>query len=86
MQVLGLPQWLAWPGFLWLALMFYLLIALAILEIPRLAIALRRTSPRKPRFQVFDAPGDMCHFRFVQHSFFFQLQYFILQAGNALVT
>ncbi|GAA2587039.1 metallophosphoesterase [Dactylosporangium fulvum] len=29
---------LAWPGFLWLALMFYLLVTLAILEVPRLAL------------------------------------------------
>jgi predicted MPP superfamily phosphohydrolase len=31
-------QWLAWPGFLWLALMFYLFVTLVILEIPRLLI------------------------------------------------
>ncbi|WP_426508920.1 metallophosphoesterase [Dactylosporangium sp. McL0621] len=30
----------AWPGFLWLALMFYLLVTLLILEVPRLAIRL----------------------------------------------
>ncbi|GAA3449298.1 metallophosphoesterase [Dactylosporangium matsuzakiense] len=30
----------AWPGYLWLALMFYLLVTLALLEIPRLAIRL----------------------------------------------
>nr|BFE64370.1 metallophosphoesterase [Dactylosporangium thailandense] len=37
----------AWPGFLWLALMFYLLVTLLILEIPRLAIRLwqRRSAP-----------------------------------------
>jgi predicted MPP superfamily phosphohydrolase len=37
----------AWPGFLWLALMFYLLVTLLILEIPRLAIRLwqRRGTP-----------------------------------------
>ncbi|MFC4998632.1 metallophosphoesterase [Dactylosporangium cerinum] len=29
---------LAWPGFLWLALMFYLLVTLALLELPRLAL------------------------------------------------
>lgn len=34
----------AWPGFLWLALMFYLLVTLAVLELPRLA--LRRWSRR----------------------------------------
>ncbi|MGA5701899.1 metallophosphoesterase [Peterkaempfera bronchialis] len=29
--------WLAWPGFLWMALLFYLFLALAVLELPRLA-------------------------------------------------
>ncbi|MEV6160096.1 metallophosphoesterase [Nonomuraea sp. NPDC052129] len=29
-------QWLAWPGYLWIAIMFYLVIALVLLEIPRL--------------------------------------------------
>ncbi|MER7002979.1 metallophosphoesterase [Dactylosporangium sp. NPDC000555] len=36
----------AWPGFLWLALMFYLLVTLAILEIPRLALVLWRRRSR----------------------------------------
>ncbi|MGI5146562.1 metallophosphoesterase [Plantactinospora sp. CA-294935] len=38
--------WLAWPGYLWLAVMFYLLVLLAVLEIPMLAarLALRRRS------------------------------------------
>jgi uncharacterized protein len=34
----GYVEWLAWPGYLWLALMFYLLITLIVLEIPRLVI------------------------------------------------
>ncbi|MEU8332394.1 metallophosphoesterase [Micromonospora sp. NPDC048839] len=36
--------WLAWPGYLWLALMFYLLVVLAVLEVPMLVtrLALRR--------------------------------------------
>jgi len=34
----GHVQWLAWPGYLWLAVMFYLLVTLAVLEIPRLVI------------------------------------------------
>lgn len=29
-------QWLAWPGYLWIAIMFYLVIFLILLEIPRL--------------------------------------------------
>nr|WP_305788640.1 metallophosphoesterase [Actinoplanes lichenis] len=36
----GHVKWLAWPGYLWLAVMFYLLVMLAVVEIPRLAIAL----------------------------------------------
>ncbi|MEV4345354.1 metallophosphoesterase [Actinoplanes sp. NPDC049596] len=46
----GAVPWLAWPGYLWIALMFYLLVTLAILEIPRLAILLvwRRQMPAKP--------------------------------------
>ena len=32
--------WLAWPGYLWVALMFYLLVTLVVLEIPRLALVL----------------------------------------------
>jgi len=31
-------RWLAWPGYLWLALFFYLLLALLVLELPRLAL------------------------------------------------
>ena len=38
----GLPlreqRWLAWPGYLWLALMFYLVVVLLLLEVPRLAL------------------------------------------------
>ncbi|PXY31349.1 metallophosphoesterase [Prauserella muralis] len=33
-----LAQWFAWPGYLWLALFFYLLLGLLILELPRLAL------------------------------------------------
>jgi predicted MPP superfamily phosphohydrolase len=36
----GHVEWLAWPGYLWLALMFYLFVILLVLEVPRLAIAL----------------------------------------------
>jgi predicted MPP superfamily phosphohydrolase len=36
----GYAAWLAWPGYLWLALMFYLLVTLVVLEIPRLAVNL----------------------------------------------
>jgi predicted MPP superfamily phosphohydrolase len=40
----GKVDWIAWPGYLWIALMFYLLVVLAVLEIPRLAISLRLRS------------------------------------------
>jgi predicted MPP superfamily phosphohydrolase len=36
----GHLKWLAWPGYLWLALMFYLFVILIVLEVPRLAITL----------------------------------------------
>ncbi|MEU4243026.1 metallophosphoesterase [Actinoplanes sp. NPDC026619] len=36
----GHAEWLGWPGYLWLALMFYLLVALISLEIPRAAVLL----------------------------------------------
>jgi predicted MPP superfamily phosphohydrolase len=32
--------WLAWPGYVWIGLMFYLLVALVPLEVPRLALLL----------------------------------------------
>jgi predicted MPP superfamily phosphohydrolase len=32
----GYFQWLSWPGYLWVAVMFYLLVTLLVLEIPRL--------------------------------------------------
>lgn len=34
-------RWLAWPGYLWLAMVLYLTLALLVLEIPRLVIRLR---------------------------------------------
>ncbi|ASW57272.1 metallophosphoesterase [Plantactinospora sp. KBS50] len=41
--------WLAWPGYLWLALMFYLMLVLLALELPALLarLALRRAARRK---------------------------------------
>lgn len=44
-------DWLAWPGYLWLAVMFYLLVALVALELPMLAARLvlrRRISADNP--------------------------------------
>ncbi|MGW2146821.1 metallophosphoesterase [Nonomuraea bangladeshensis] len=41
--------WLAWPGYLWLAMLFYLFVFLAVLEIPRAvaAVWLRRAERRR---------------------------------------
>ncbi|SDJ94495.1 metallophosphoesterase [Nonomuraea jiangxiensis] len=41
---LGVAHWLAWPGFVWLALLFYLVVFLVVLEIPRAVagVVLRR--------------------------------------------
>ncbi|MEV1286725.1 metallophosphoesterase [Micromonospora sp. NPDC049679] len=46
----GWLAWLAWPGYLWLAAMFYLLVILAVLELPLLParIALRRRATTVP--------------------------------------
>jgi predicted MPP superfamily phosphohydrolase len=54
----GHVQWLAWPGYLWLALMFYLLVALIVIEIPRLAIALwlRHTAITKNQQNITKIP------------------------------
>lgn len=44
--------WLAWPGYVWLGLMFYLLVTLVPLEVPRLALVLlwvRRTRTSKAK-------------------------------------
>jgi predicted MPP superfamily phosphohydrolase len=48
----GYIEWLAWPGYLWLAVMFYLLVALVVLEIPRLIVSLIWRFGRRP------APAD----------------------------
>jgi predicted MPP superfamily phosphohydrolase len=36
----GHLRWLAWPGYVWIGLMFYLLVTLVVLEVPRLALLL----------------------------------------------
>ena len=43
----GHAEWLAWPGYMWLALMFYLLVTLLPLEIPRAAVLLLWRSRRR---------------------------------------
>ncbi|MCU7722131.1 metallophosphoesterase [Actinoplanes sp. KI2] len=43
----GYAEWLAWPGYLWLALMFYLLVTLVLLEVLRAAVLLLWRSRRR---------------------------------------
>ncbi|GLZ38334.1 metallophosphoesterase [Actinokineospora sp. NBRC 105648] len=47
-RVVGVPNsgWFAWPGYLWLAVFFYLLLILAVLELPRLALRKWLRAPR----------------------------------------
>ena len=40
--------WQAWPGYLWLALMFYLLVTLLLLEVPRLVMLVLWRIRRRP--------------------------------------
>jgi predicted MPP superfamily phosphohydrolase len=56
----GYLEWLAWPGYLWLALMFYLFVTLVVLEIPRLAISLwiRATSESTARSKALTPAAD----------------------------
>ncbi|WP_255657821.1 metallophosphoesterase [Actinoplanes sp. L3-i22] len=53
----GYVEWLAWPGYLWIALMFYLLISLAVLEIPRLALRLLWVGKRRTE-EIAEALSD----------------------------
>ena len=46
-------HWLAWPGFMWIAIMFYLLVFLVVLEIPRALARLAIGRVRRVR-----VPGD----------------------------
>jgi predicted MPP superfamily phosphohydrolase len=48
----------AWPGFLWLALMFYLLVTLALLELPRLAVRLWWRRAPKTVLAMSSAPAE----------------------------
>ncbi|GAB2962637.1 metallophosphoesterase [Nonomuraea fastidiosa] len=48
---LGIESWIAWAGYVWLAVMFYLVIILAVLEIPRAIVGTvlrRRVASRAP--------------------------------------
>ncbi|WP_043615268.1 metallophosphoesterase [Nonomuraea candida] len=45
---MGLESWLAWPGYIWLAVMFYLVLLLLVLELPRAVVsALLRANERR---------------------------------------
>ena len=43
----GRAGWLAWPGYLWLGLMFYLFVILLVAEVPRLLITVGTRRPRR---------------------------------------
>ncbi|WP_199430036.1 metallophosphoesterase [Qaidamihabitans albus] len=49
----AISQWFAWPGYLWLAMSFYLLLVLLVLELPRLAL---RRWARRPRDEDTEPP------------------------------
>ncbi|MEV6598962.1 metallophosphoesterase [Actinoplanes sp. NPDC051346] len=53
----GYAKWLAWPGYLWVALMFYLLVVLTALEIPRLVANLWLRSKAAPGVREAAARG-----------------------------
>jgi predicted MPP superfamily phosphohydrolase len=47
---MGLESWVAWPGYIWLAVMFYLVVILVVLEVPRaVAAAFLRRAERRER-------------------------------------
>ncbi|MFI1992407.1 metallophosphoesterase [Actinoplanes sp. NPDC020271] len=59
----GHLKWLAWPGYLWIALLFYLLVSLIVLEIPRLVLRLSwaargRNDPRAEAPQGRDTAAE----------------------------
>ncbi|MGW4958961.1 metallophosphoesterase [Nonomuraea sp. NPDC004186] len=51
-------HWLAWPGYVWLALMFYLIVFLVVLEAPRAvaALVLRRASRKAVTLEAAPVP------------------------------
>jgi uncharacterized protein len=53
----GSATWLAWPGYLWIALMFYLLVTLIVLEVPRLVIGLTDRARRTTKQPVATRTG-----------------------------
>lgn len=55
----GVAEWLAWPGYLWLALWFYLLLAFATLELPRYIVRRRyaKEAPAAEPAPVTDVPA-----------------------------
>jgi predicted MPP superfamily phosphohydrolase len=55
----GEVEWLAWPGYLWLALMFYLFVVLLVLEVPRLIATLLMRASRRTEKVAPIAVGPM---------------------------
>jgi uncharacterized protein len=53
----GAVRWIAWPGYVWIGLMFYLILALALLELVRLTIHLTRRRPATPADRAATHPG-----------------------------
>ncbi|MEU4692001.1 metallophosphoesterase [Actinoplanes sp. NPDC023714] len=53
----GYVQWLGPPGYLWVAVMFYLMVTLAVLEVPRWVIARRRRASPRTRGEA-EAPAS----------------------------
>ncbi|SFF79272.1 hypothetical protein SAMN05421541_12250 [Actinoplanes philippinensis] len=55
----GYFTWLSWPGYLWIAVMFYLLVVLAVLEIPRLLLMRLWAGSRRTTVKSPTATGDV---------------------------
>ena len=53
----GVAEWLAWPGYLWLGLLFYLLLFLGALELPRLVLVRRARRDEPAPVEDSPAPG-----------------------------
>ncbi|MDR6324418.1 putative MPP superfamily phosphohydrolase [Actinoplanes couchii] len=53
----GYFKWLSWPGYLWIAVMFYLLVTLAVMEIPRLLVDRLWVRDRKPAGKAAETKG-----------------------------
>jgi predicted MPP superfamily phosphohydrolase len=54
----GAAEFLAWPGYLWIALMFYLLVILVVLEVPRLVVSLMWRARRRTVAVLSDSSAE----------------------------